>query len=104
MSTNPKVLLLDEPASGMSEETTEMIQFILNVKKDFDLTISFDWTHLRVVMGILRTDTSFDSGETIAKGTPKEFNNDQKVIDAFLGRANMLKIDNLIVFTVVCMH
>lgn len=86
LSTQPKVLLLDEPATGMSaEETTEMIDFILDVKKDFGLTILLIEHHMRVVMGICEHIVVLNYGKTIATGNPDEISNNKKVIDAYLG-------------------
>lgn len=88
LSTHPKVLLLDEPATGMSaEETTEMINFILGVRKDFDLTILLIEHHMRVVMGICEEIKVLNYGKTIARGTADEIQNNQKVITAYLGVA-----------------
>lgn len=87
LSTHPKVLLLDEPATGMSvEETTEMIQFILDVRKDFDLTILIIEHHMQVIMGICEQISVLSYGKTIAEGTPVEIQNNEEVIDAYLGK------------------
>jgi len=87
LSTHPKVLLLDEPATGMSvEETTEMIQFILDVRKDFDLTILIIEHHMQVIMGICEQISVLSYGKTIAEGTPAQIQNNEEVIDAYLGK------------------
>jgi branched-chain amino acid transport system ATP-binding protein len=86
LSTQPKVLLLDEPATGMStEETGEMINFILGVRKNFDLTIFIIEHHMQVIMDICEQILVLDYGKTIAMGNPKEIQNNQEVIEAYLG-------------------
>ena len=86
LSTEPKVLLLDEPATGLSaEEKDEMINFILGVRQDFNLTIWLIEHHMRIVMGICEEIWVLNYGKTIAHGTPTEIQNDQAVITAYLG-------------------
>jgi branched-chain amino acid transport system ATP-binding protein len=86
LATQPKVLLLDEPATGLSsEETTEMIDFILRVRKDFDLTILLIEHHMKVVMGICEEISVLNYGKTIATGNPVEIQASRAVIDAYLG-------------------
>ncbi len=86
LSTEPKVLLLDEPATGLSaEEKDEMINFILRVRQDFNLTIWLIEHHMRIVMGICEEIWVLNYGKTIAHGTPTEIQNDQAVITAYLG-------------------
>jgi branched-chain amino acid transport system ATP-binding protein len=86
LSTEPKVLLLDEPATGLSsEEKDEMIDFILKVRQDFGLTILLIEHHMRVVMGICQEISVLNYGKTIATGNPAEIQSNQAVIDAYLG-------------------
>jgi len=86
LSTYPKVLLLDEPATGMStEETDEMMSFILSERKDFNLTILLIEHHIQVVMGICEYIVVLNYGRMIAHSTPKEIQSNQEVIDAYLG-------------------
>lgn len=86
LSTQPKVLLLDEPATGMSsEETAEMINFILGVRQDYHLTILLIEHHMQVVMGICEKIMVLNYGRTIAWGTPEQIQNNPEVIDAYLG-------------------
>jgi branched-chain amino acid transport system ATP-binding protein len=86
LSTEPKVLLLDEPATGLSaEETHEMIDFILHVHQEFGLTILLIEHHMRVVMGICEQISVLNYGRTIAAGAPQEIQQNQAVIDAYLG-------------------
>ncbi len=81
-----KVLLLDEPATGMtSEETEEMMNFILDLRKKFNLTILLIEHHMQVVMGICEYIYVLNYGKTIATGTPTEIQNNQEVIKAYLG-------------------
>lgn len=86
LSTQPKVLLLDEPATGLSsEETQEMIDFILGVREDFDLTIFIIEHHMAVIMDICEHILVLNYGKTIAAGNPKQIQNNKEVIVAYLG-------------------
>ncbi len=86
LSTRPKMLLLDEPATGLSsEETREMITFILGVRKNFDLSILIIEHHMEVIMDICEHILVLDHGKTIASGNPYQIQTNQMVIDAYLG-------------------
>jgi branched-chain amino acid transport system ATP-binding protein len=88
LATNPKLLLLDEPAAGMNpQETRELMDFILKIKEEFKLTVLLIEHDMRVVMGICRWIKVLDHGATIAEGTPKEIQNNPQVITAYLGEA-----------------
>jgi branched-chain amino acid transport system ATP-binding protein len=90
LATNPKLLLLDEPAAGMNpQETQELMDFILKIKEDFNLTVLLIEHDMRVVMGICQWIKVLDYGATIAEGTPREIQNNPKVIAAYLGEENI---------------
>jgi branched-chain amino acid transport system ATP-binding protein len=86
LATNPSLLLLDEPAAGMNPgESEELMTFILHVQDIFHLTIFLIEHQMRVVMGICPRIIVIDHGETIAEGSPEEIQNNQQVIEAYLG-------------------
>lgn len=86
LATGPKLLLLDEPAAGMNpNEAQELMDFILHILDTFDLTIFLIEHQMRVVMGICPRIIVIDHGETIAEGPPEAIQNNQRVIEAYLG-------------------
>ena len=86
LATNPKLLLLDEPAAGMNpHETDELTAFIKTVKDDYHLTVFMIEHHMDLVMEISDRIYVLDFGQTIAKGTPDEIQNNDRVIQAYLG-------------------
>lgn len=86
LATDPKLLLLDEPAAGMNpQESNELMEFILNIKDEFDLTVFLIEHHMEVVMGICEEIFVLDHGELIAQGDPEAIQNNQRVIEAYLG-------------------
>lgn len=88
LATEPKLLLLDEPAAGMNpQETQELTQFIRQIKEEHDLTVFMIEHHMDLVMQISDRIYVLDFGKQIAHGTPDEIQNDQRVIDAYLGVA-----------------
>lgn len=86
LATNPKVLLLDEPAAGMNpQETDELTAFIHDIRSKFDLTVFMIEHHMDLVMEISDRIYVLDFGKLIAKGTPEEIQSNQRVIEAYLG-------------------
>ena len=86
LATDPKLLLLDEPAAGMNpQETIELTNFIRSVRDEFGLTIFLIEHHMNLVMDISDRIYVIDFGKQIAAGVPAEIQNDQRVIDAYLG-------------------
>ena len=83
LATNPKLLLLDEPAAGMNpNEIITLMDFIRWIRKEFDLTIILIEHQMRLVMGICERLKVLDFGATIAEGTPNEIQNNPKVLEA----------------------
>lgn len=86
LATNPKLLLLDEPAAGMNpNETEELMQTIRFVRDHFDMTILLIEHDMRLVSGICEELTVLNFGTTLAQGSVSEVLNDPAVIRAYLG-------------------
>ena len=89
LAADPKLLLLDEPAAGMNpQETEELTEFIGEIRDKFHLTILLIEHHMDLVMDISDRIYVLDFGKLIADGTPEQIQNNQRVIDAYLGVAD----------------
>ena len=86
LATNPKVLLLDEPAAGMNPtETAELMQAISLIRERFGIAILLIEHDMSLVMNVCERIVVIDYGQIIAHGTPKEIANNPRVIGAYLG-------------------
>ncbi len=86
LATDPKLLLLDEPAAGMNpNETAELMDTIRFVRENFDMTILLIEHDMKLVSGICEEVTVLNFGQVLAQGNTSEVLNDPAVITAYLG-------------------
>lgn len=91
LATKPRLLLLDEPAAGMNpNEMTSLMEFIRQIRRDFDLTILLIEHQMMLVMNICERLKVLDFGVTIAEGPPDTVRNHPEVLEAYLGDSDGL--------------
>jgi branched-chain amino acid transport system ATP-binding protein len=85
--SRPRLLLLDEPAAGMNQaETAALVELLQELRQEYELTILLIEHHMGVVLELCERVQVLDFGAAIFAGTPKEAQQDQQVLEAYLGK------------------
>ena len=88
LASDPSLLLLDEPTAGMNpNESARLTEFMERLRDELDLTILLIEHDMKVVMGVSEHITVLDHGEKIAEGRPQEIRQNERVVEAYLGKA-----------------
>ena len=89
LASDPALLLLDEPTAGMNpNESARLTEFMERLRQERDLTILLIEHDMKVVMGVSERITVLDHGEKIAEGEPQEIRDNERVVEAYLGKSS----------------
>ena len=87
MATEPKILLLDEPAAGMNpKETEDLMNTIKLIRDKFGIAVLLIEHDMKLVLGICERLVVLNYGQILASGDPQEVINNPKVVEAYLGK------------------
>ena len=90
LATDPKLLLLDEPAAGMNpNETVELMENTVKIRDEFQIAVLLIEHDMKLVMGICEGICVLNFGRIIAKGTAEQIQSNPEVIKAYLGNNSM---------------